>query len=385
MQTNRAVSWRSSTSPWTIVFFLLAAGTCQWSYADHSSVPVQSFLRSVSAITSFDVVLQDTLELHYIWEPLEGEPQPAPGVNPRGRFREYHPGETPYVRQRTTRQVWENSGRRRVDVLESDEYDIGVQVFDGEVIKTLNWRQLHGSVRPETPRERPLTEDNRYDAYFLEAYAGGTFDELLASRPKVSVVDHGDHAVLQVPQQPGNFYPRFSFELRLNRQYGYLPDEISVRIGNRLSRKHSITKFKLIGEQVWVPVEAKCELYSLDQEQLMSTFTLTVDEEHSTWNAPVSGDLFALDFPAGSQVLDRVASTISIAGDRDPNQNLANHRQKAMAALPLDDQGKVVFGGTGTPIENATTRVWVLVGSLLVAASVVVVILSRNKVRTTTK
>jgi hypothetical protein len=82
----------------------------------------------------------------------------------------------------------------------------------------------------------------------------------------------------------------------------------------------TIRRFHEVSSGTWAPMEA-VHSYLLNG-QTATEVKLTVQMESSSWNLPVSDDVFALPFPVGTRVMDKTRDLAYITGKADAGKNV---------------------------------------------------------------
>lgn len=298
--------------------------------AGTDSPEIAAYLKSVGKVHSYDVVVnQKTTPLI---KSIVGPEVIRNGRRFPGRsYVEFPPGETGSATFRKTRQVWESTGRRRVEIDLDGTLSNSLRVFDGEVVRSFERESLQASVTAKSPSQYPLlVQENRYDALYSEMSGGGTYGKLFASREIIHIESNGRYTMVHSPPQPGNMYPRYDFRLTLDSDYGNLPIRIEQRIGDALRSITQISRFHQLDDGAWVPIGATHEFHikrdSRDNVPVPSArVDLTVDLAKSAWNVPIDEKEFTLPFPPGTRVRDEVRGLMMVVEGVDTDAIGATH------------------------------------------------------------
>jgi len=347
------------------------------------SPEIELYLKSVGKVHSFDVLLhQKKTELLKV---IVG-----PAVVRNGRkiptvsHIEYPPGETARATFKKTRQVWEATGRRRVEIGLDGKPSNNVNVFDGEVVRALDNVHQQASITGKSPSQFPLlAKENRYDTLYSEISGGGTYGKLFASREIIHVESNGRYTMVHSPPQPGNMYPKFDFRLTLDSDHGNLPVRIEERINDALRSTTQVNQFHQLADGAWVPVEATHEFY-INRDDGVAVpdmrVDLTVDLEKSSWNVPIDEKEFTLPFPPGTRVRDEVQGAMMVVEGVDTGKSLEE----------LAVQSRKIIGigpdGVGVPIRadaidapDRQFRTWVIVANIVFLIGIVSVLIWRKR------
>ncbi len=298
--------------------------------AGTDSPEIAAYLKSVGKVHSYDVVVnQKTTPLI---KSIVGPEVIRNGRRFPGRsYVEFPPGETGSATFRKTRQVWESTGRRRVEIDLDGTLSNSVRVFDGEVVRSFERESLQASVTAKSPSQYPLlVQENRYDALYSEMSGGGTYGKLFASREIIHIESNGRYTMVHSPPQPGNMYPRYDFRLTLDSDYGNLPIRIEQRIGDALRSITQISRFHQLDDGAWIPIGATHEFHikrdSRDNVPVPSArVDLTVDLAKSAWNVPIDEKEFTLPFPPGTRGRDEVRGLMMVVEGVDTDAIGATH------------------------------------------------------------
>ena len=353
--------------------------------AGTDSPEIASYLKSVGKVHSYDIVINQKktpLIKSIVGPEVIRNGRKMPSIS----YVEFPPGETGSATFRKTRQVWESSGRRRVEIDLVGKHSNNVRVFDGEVVRAIDSLYQAASVTGKSPSQFPLlVKENRYDTLYSEMSGGGTYGKLFASREIIHIESNGRYAIIHSPAQPGNMYPKYDFRLTLDSDHGNLPIRIEERIGDALRSITQISRFHQLDDGAWVPIEATHEFHIKrdgrdDVPVPGMRVDLTVDLAESAWNVPIDEKEFTLPFPPGTRVRDEVQGAMMVVEGVDTGASLEE----------LAVQSRKIIGigpdGVGVPIRadvihapDRQFRSWIIVANVVFLIGIFSVLIWRKR------
>ncbi len=321
---------------------LLSVAVCRAGLADGDAdlaTVLQAWERSAQAIQSYDVFLR--VDETYVLEPvLTRKEDPERGTPPAFEFRKRTSGSAP-TNTHFTRQVLSKEGKRRYELIPvKDKSWTEARVFDGEVVRGLTPKTGFGIVKARGPNEDEFTPFySSYAALYRDLPYGGSFFRLLRTRKGTRLVKPGlndrDCVVVESPPEKGGDYPNFGWRVKLDPTHVMLPIEIELYRGSMKSREvlTRIQGFREVEAGIWAPVEAT-HAHEVRGETI-ATGKVVVELDRSSWNQPVSEELFTLPFPVGTRVRDEAHNLIYVTGKPDTAKNIDALLEGARKAHPI--------------------------------------------------
>lgn len=327
----------------------------------------------VSAIRSYDVIVKAERRFTAVFRLEDGADHLAAGTKSRGHWEKLPPGQAPKTSIAFTRQVLSSDGRCRFERLDGmGKSPQESEVFTGQTTRVFSSKTNTGSIRKRGPDKMPFAETHQsYPALFREMFGGGALVDFFRQRDAGNVsVSNGeaptDVVLSAKSQKDAKMYPAYCVRVVLDRAHGFGPKRIDLFDEDFVTRRtrFDIDEFVEVGPGVWAPVRAT--VYQGQEDFTKVITTLTVDKSRSSWNKPLSDDLFVLKFPSGAMIADETRGVSLIAGSGDPGTHIENLVKDARAITgttkptpaptkPSNWLRAILFVATGLLIAGAAT------------------------------
>lgn len=336
---------------------------------------LKRFDRSAAAVESFDVYL--TISHTLLTKILAADEEAAsrkPSSDastgrelPQIKLRDRKPGEEPTVQKLYLRQTLAANGNRRFEVLTSEGKPEGIAVLDGNLFSQYTPKRLMMSIRPFHGRFTGGFQDVDYLGFFRDAFGGSSLVEIFRMRKSVRLIPNPDknlsRVVLECPPEPGsNMYPKFGWQVHLDPAHGFLPARTVLfreSMEGPGSSQMDVTSFREIATGVWAPVDVSFTFRRKDGVVTRVT-RVCVNVEKSRWNQPLPDDLFILEVPPGTEIINTVgpgtaAVPVAATSQRSPASTVLGRQFRDAAweyptgLLPGELPGLTYISGPGDP------------------------------------
>jgi hypothetical protein len=202
------------------------------------------------------------------------------------------------------------------------------RVTDGVTARYLMPASGQGVVDEKQPTFAANEMD--YECLYRNTYGGSSLAKILHHRAGSGLVrttekeDWTIEASAVLKPVAEDDWPVSSFVVTCDASHGMLPKRIECK-STPQQRIMTIAEFHHVGSNGWAPIRAKCRDFLSDDGNTLKfadETTVTVDVMRSRWNIDVPANEFALRFPPGILVSDRVRKLRYVAGSPVPPVNI---------------------------------------------------------------
>lgn len=254
--------------------------------------------------------------------------------------------EDPRVEHGKSRQVRREAERRIESIDPESGQSMTTLVWDGTILNAYSEGAKQLEIRQDIVTIATTIEEDDYEIIYRNA--GHELDRIQLMRERVDTKllpsDGSGHIILETRPKPQDNYSPFGWRVWLDQDRNFMP----VKILHFIDHGEELSDFRIwentlkeVSPGVWAPVRSKMTtFYGTDQEspvygQRTAVCELTIDEDASSFNMPVSDDEFKLDVPVGTEVFDRVVGTHYFHGTDDASNDIKEI--VAQGRLAVDD------------------------------------------------
>jgi hypothetical protein len=274
--------------------------------------------------------------------------------------------------------------KSRVDMLQLRDRTLHdgdmVALWDGATETTYNANHAEAHLSP-----RSLPSVGTYRILYGDLFRGSaqySYIDLIRQRSKsaIKVTRSNGLVTVSVAAEPTRRIGRsnLAYDFVLDPTQGWMPRRIDVAVDSGNGPRKFFSIENELSDQlggVWIPIRSRHTLYDSSPKstvfgQVVGVDEINVDLEHSLVNVPIAPDVFQLDLPLGTTIVDRMNHTEYRKGADKPEPLLNFLAQRGR--LSVDSLKSV----NSRPV---TVRWWLLTVNVLLLLALVAFLVLRKR------